>query len=768
MKVLRILLLEDSVLDAELIQAQLQEGGIHGELVRVETQLAFVDALEQESFDLILADYALPSFDGVSALEISQQHCPMIPFIFVSATLGEELAIDMLKQGATDYVLKQRLRRLVPAVQRAFREAQERLEREQAEAALHRREQEFRALVENAPDIIARFDRQFRHIYINPAITKFTGLAPEAYLGKTNAELGSPPELAAVWHQAMEEVFETHAARQLDFSFPVAAETKFFHSRLVPEFNVAGEVESVLCITRDVTETKQAEQALQENEARIRRFIESNMVGMGFWKIDGRITVANDAFLEMVGYSRVDLERGELNWRKMTPVKYRSLDSAADVEAFTRSLSAPFEKELVRKDGSLVPVIIGAHFDGVSEGGFFALDLSDRKQMEEALQQQAEELSRANRIKDEFLAILSHELRSPLNAILGWTRLLRSQRLDEEKTANALEIIERNAKLQTQLIEDLLDVSRILRGKLSLGLVPISLASVVNAAIDTVRLAAEAKSIQVEVSTGAAPFQVLGDPNRLQQVLWNLLSNSVKFTQEGGQVAVHLQQSNAHVQIRVQDTGKGISPEFLPHIFDYFRQADASITRSHGGLGLGLAIARHLIELHGGTIQAESLGEGEGSTFIVTLPLLKTDPEDSPDVSPFTDSDNSILQGLHILIVDDEVDTREIFAFILKHHGAKVTSVGSVREALASFTQAKPDLLVSDIGMPQEDGYALIRQVRAAEVESAHPTPAIALTAYATAEDQNRALAAGFHLHLAKPIEPANLLTAIASLVGKA
>jgi CheY-like chemotaxis protein/two-component sensor histidine kinase len=365
-------------------------------------------------------------------------------------------------------------------------------------------------------------------------------------------------------------------------------------------------------------------------------------------------------------------------------------------------------------------------------------------------------------MKDEFLAVLSHELRSPLNPILGWSRLLQKGKLDEAKIAQALATIERNAKLQAELIEDLLDVSRILRGKLSLNVSPVNLASIIKAALETVRLAAEAKSITVEVNLAPNVKPVSGDTTRLQQVVWNLLSNAVKFTPTGGRVTVRLEQVDTHAQITVSDNGKGIPSAFLPYVFDYFRQADSATTRKFGGLGLGLAIVRHLVELHGGTVQADSLGEGQGATFIVELPLMPISAAENQQ-QQFPQSSLN-LQGIRVLVVDDDTDTREFLVFLLEQAGASVISASSAGEALRELTQFKPDILLSDIGMPDMDGYMLMRQVRALPSEQGGQIPAIALSAYAGELNQQQAIAAGFQRHLAKPVEPEELIRIITSL----
>src|ERR687886_104173 len=393
----------------------------------------------------------------------------------------------------------------------------------------------------------------------------------------------------------------------------------------------------------------------------------------------------------------------------------------------------------------------------------------DRARLYESERQARAQSEAANRIKDEFLAVLSHELRTPLNPILGWTRLLRRGTLDSGKTAVALETIERNAVLQVQLIEDLLDISRILQGKLSLDSTPVNLKTTVTAAIETVRLAAEAKNIQIQTQLEPTVGNVLGDAARLQQVVWNLLTNAIKFTPAGGRVEVELKTIDSSAQIQVRDTGKGIKPDFMPYVFDTFRQADSSITRTFGGLGLGLAIVRHLVELHGGTVKAESSGEGQGATFTVTLPLLarSKDANSEPKDNLCLNAHTSPLAGLCILAVDDEVDNLELVQFILEQAGATVICVSSATDALQQLKESKPDVFIADIGMPQMDGYTLIRQIRLLSPEQGGQIRAIALTAYAGETNQQQALAAGFQSHLPKPVEPEMLVQTIEQLLHR-
>lgn len=387
------------------------------------------------------------------------------------------------------------------------------------------------------------------------------------------------------------------------------------------------------------------------------------------------------------------------------------------------------------------------------------------------------EAEAANRAKDEFLSILSHELRTPLNAILGWSTMLRQRTLSEDKVMRALETIERNAKSQAQLIEDILDISRIITGKLRLQVRPVNLVPVIESAIESLHLAAEAKSIRLQSVLDSEAGPLLGDAARLQQVVWNLVSNALKFTPKDGRVEIRLQRVNSHVEITVSDTGPGISSDFLPFVFDRFRQHDSTTTRSYGGLGLGLAIVRQLVELHGGTVTVVSPGIGQGTTFTVKLPvmIIHLPPSDPEPLKSIVEAKGRVeasptLEGLKILVVDDEADARELLSTILQKYGADVIAVASVKEALTiieTATNSSPDVLVSDIGMPDEDGYSLIRKLRQFEAQRGGRLPAIALTAYARNDDRQQALLAGFQIHLTKPVDAAELVAVVASLTGR-
>lgn len=429
-----------------------------------------------------------------------------------------------------------------------------------------------------------------------------------------------------------------------------------------------------------------------------------------------------------------------------------------------------FSPEIRKPDDELLKLVasIGGQIGQFTERKRAEEKLAELLDSERAARGEAE---RANRLKDEFLATLSHELRTPLNAVIGWSRMLRSGRLDQESATHALEVVERNAWAQKQIIEDILDVSRVITGKLQMNLTAVDLVATVDAALDAVRPAMEAKDIKIETILDSSLRLVSGDPDRLQQVVWNVLSNAAKFTPAGGKVQIEVGQNNAHVEIKVKDTGPGIDPNFLPHVFERFRQADGTTTRTHGGLGLGLAIVRHLVELHGGTIGVENRTDGPGAVFTIRLPL----PSGELNVESLTTASSLKelqpeplgLQGLRILIVDDETDALDLISMELAQHGAMVTGAASAEEALQSLSQQTFDVLISDIGMPQMDGYDLIRQVRKQEAGTKKPIPAIALTAYARVQDRMRAILAGYSTHVAKPVEATELLTVVASLAGR-
>jgi PAS domain S-box-containing protein len=519
------------------------------------------------------------------------------------------------------------------------------------------------------------------------------------------------------------------------------------------------------CCTRDVTTERRAEDALRESEERYRRIVE--LANEGVWLIDGegRTRFANGRMAEMLGCT---VE--ELVGRRVHEFVFEDDLPQGGEWIGTQQVDFRFR----RCDGSEILVLAATSPVTDGEGhtvgalGMFS-DITLRKHAEAEREELLDAAERANAAKDDFLAMLSHELRSPLAAIRTWASLLRSGRLDAEKTGRAVEAIERNSITQARLIEDLLDVSRICSGKLALELATVELEAVVDAALDAVRAAADEKQVRLEKVVTGGRSELAGDAARLQQVVWNLVSNAVKFSRPAGVVTVHLTREEGHAIVSVADTGEGIPPELLPHVFERFRQGDSTSTRSHGGLGLGLAIVRHVVELHRGSVHAASAGPGRGATFTVRLPLGPDTPRTAPFLPkralsgrPF--AAGPILAGLRILLVEDDGEARASIAAVLEECHGSVTLAASVEQALEGLRRARFDVVVSDIAMPGEDGYGLVRRLRAGDVAGHRDVPAVALTAYAGAEDRQRALRAGFHAHLPKPIDPAELVDTLARL----
>jgi PAS domain S-box-containing protein len=558
---------------------------------------------------------------------------------------------------------------------------------------------------------------------------------------------------------------------------------------IYPVKDEAGLVREVVLMHEDITERVRAEEAVRRSADRLALALASARLGDWSWDAATDVIDLSARAAEIFG-----LEPGPLmTWerlRGLLHVEDRERARAAVERAVAERGDYNVEYRVERAEGD--PVWVSAHGRAVYDESGRALgmlgvvqDVTGRKRIEAELRGQTEaaerarrEAEEASRLKDEFLATLSHELRTPLTSILGWSKLLRAGGLEPEFAARGLEAVERNAVAQTRLIGDLLDVSRIITGKLRLEPQPVELSRIVEAGVESVRPAADARGVRLEVSLDSSAGAVSGDPDRLQQVVWNLLSNAVKFTPRGGSVVVGLAHADGHAEVEVSDTGRGIPPEFLPHVFDRFRQADGRITREHGGLGLGLAIARHLVELHGGNITAASPGEGLGATFRFRLPLLAPArgvergtageaPAATGDDSPPVTHHSSLLEGLHVLVVDDDRDSRELVAAALARAGARVTEAASAGEAFGAVTRLRPDVLVTDIGMPGEVGYSLIARVRALGAASGGNVPAAALTAYAREQDRERALAAGFQTHVSKPVEPATLTATVARLAGR-
>jgi signal transduction histidine kinase len=688
-KQLRVLLLEDSALDADLITASLDVGGMECHVNYVQTRQEFVGALDAGGISVILSDYSLPSFDGMTALELATEMQPGVPFIFVSGYLGEDLAIETLKRGATDYVLKSRLDRLVPSVQRALREAKEREERSRIETSLR--------LLSNASLVLSSLD-------YSTTMTRVAQLAVPHFadicLVDIRGEDGTIERVAV----ADADAKRSNIAQQL---LEYAPKTESQHPAQV----VLQEGKSQLISDIPAEFFESTAQDARHLETIRQLDIQSCMVVP--LRADGHI-------LGAMTFLSANAER-----------RYEQLDVALAEDLALRCAQAVENARLHRK----------------------TVD--------------------ALRARDEFLAVLSHELRSPLTSILGWVQILQEDDLEKETLSQGLTVIERNTRVQVQLIQELLEVSRIITGRLRLEMAPVQVSNVIRNVVDLMAPTAQAKGVVVEFKNKANDASILGDEPRLQQVFWNLASNALKFTPKAGRVEISLSRTDDFVSVQVKDSGEGISRDFLPYVFDRFRQANSSSTRQHGGLGLGLAIVRHLTEMHGGSVTAESEGAGQGAAFTVRLPLRQNGAdvlgaEEEPEQTSGETNEASLLsslEGLQILVVEDGDDARVVLEAILQRAGAQVAAAASVREAMLFLQENQPDVIVSDIGMPDEDGYALMQRLKEWELKSKVRIPAVALTAYASEQDRMRALSAGFRAHLPKPVEPSLLIATIATIV---
>ena len=638
-----------------------------------------------------------------------------------------------------------------------------------------RQSEEFRKRVlESSSDCIKVLDLDTRLLYMNAGgmcLLEIDDLTP--YLNTKWVNFWQDESRQEV--EAAIAVAKSNEVSRFQGLCPTVKGTKKWWDVIVtPMLDEEGRVSQLLATSRDITDRKQTEIAFQESEERLRLATDAARLGTFDWDIPTQQVTWNRFHRTLLGYAP-ELSSSFAAWeRRVHPDDLAGVTAALQL-AQDSNTNYSCEYRVIWEDDSLHWLAALGRFYYDSDNRPLRMtgiiqDITDRVQIErdrERILQQKQaalaESERVNRIKDEFLAILSHELRSPLNPILGWTKLLQTRKLDEPKTIAALATIERNAKAQCQLIDDLLDMARVLRGKLSLNMAPVDLLLVIESAIDTVQTAAIVKSIQIHAVLSDIR-QVSGDAVRLQQIIWNLLTNAVKFTPSGGRIDIRLEQIDNQAQITITDTGKGISPDFLPHIFESFRQEDASVTRNHGGLGLGMAIVYQLVEAHGGTVTADSPGEGKGATFTVRLPLLNVNSKKNQS-SPSREQ-NLDLTSIRVLVIDDEPDSRELLAVMLTQAGAEVMSVASAAEFLAALESFQPDVAVSDIGMPEVDGYTLLRQVRSLSLEQGGQVPAIALTAYAGEIDRQHAIAAGFQKHIAKPIEPDQLVVAIVSLLS--
>jgi PAS domain S-box-containing protein len=651
-------------------------------------------------------------------------------------------------------------------------------------------------LLDSAPDPILTVNAWGRIVLVNAQSEAVFGYSRQELLGHPIERL--VPVRVRSQHPGLRHRFmssararpmgvglELHAVRRDGSEFPVEIS--------LSPLEADGE-RFVTAVVRDVTDRRAVERALKENTQWLDAIFDASRDGI-IVEDQERIIFANRATARLYGYDDPEELLGQHVSVVQAPEDNDRMLDFGRRRLAGEAVPAIYEFIGRRRDGTTLEVeaSVASH----SIGGRSLIittvrDIAERKRAdrersrrlaEQAARLEAEAAEKrmaalyedareASRLKDEFLATLSHELRTPLNAMLGWARLLRGGSLDGETRDRALESIERNARLQAQLVSDILDVSRIITGKLRLDRGPVDLVPLAQSGLDSIRHAADAKGVRVELHVEGELFPIHADGDRLLQVIWNLLSNAVKFTPPAGRVSVSLVGKPGSVEIRVSDTGLGISEAFLPFVFDRFRQADASTTRTHGGLGLGLAIVRHLVELHGGTVEASSEGDGRGATFVVRLPARRPPfvaPEPPPRMHPGAPPPvvvPRVLDGVRVLVVDDEADTRSLLLTTLQAQGASVVTAGSAAEGFEVFREFRPDVLVADIGMPEEDGYALIARIRALREGEGGRRPAVALTAYAREQDRQAALNAGFQRHLTKPFEPEELAAVLAALVA--
>ena len=771
-----ILHLEDSSLDAELVRTLLEKERLQIDIERVYDRATFIARLSSKPYDVILSDYEVPSFQGFDALELAQRMSPDTPFIFVSGMMGEDLAVESLKRGAADYVLKQRLNRLTAAVRRALTEMQARRERNRVEQACRTAEARVRQGDERLRMALAAARMATWQYEPSTNVLLTSDNAPQVFGLKPGELLTDTEQLFSLIHAEDVErhrVCLENAGRNGKPYFslfriirPDNGAVQWMEERGHAIHDASGAMRLV-GVVQDITGRKEAEGGRQ----RFAALAENSTDFIGMYDLNGTPLYINRAGLNMVGLAGIEQARTlplsqfffdddqERVINEFLPAVLR--DGRGEIEIRFRNFKTGEPHWMAFKLFMLTDASSG-------EGATLATvsqDITERRKLEQNLRKLADDLSDADRRKDEFLGVLSHELRTPLTAILGWIKLLMDKKVPADKMAYGLQVIERNVKAQAQLIEDLLDISRIVADKLALNCHTLDMCAIVETAIESVRPSLDARKLNVE--TRLRPVKLVGDQHRLQQVVWNLLTNAIKFTPQGGKIEVELDKVQNRVQLIVRDNGRGIEPEYLSTIFNRFQQGDEGTTRSFGGLGLGLTIARHIIERHNGTIRAESAGENQGSVFFVDLPLpvpALLGPVEARSNGAQLQSRN--LAGIRILTVDDEADTREMLEMTLRMHGAQVITAGSASEAFEHFLHFRPDVLVSDIGMPVEDGCSLIRRIRKLAQDDGGNTTALALTAFAREEDQQRAFDAGFNAHAAKPIDPSRLISLVASIAG--
>lgn len=826
---LRVLLIDDSENDRLLAIRELKREFPDVQIEEIRNLQELAQAIENGVFDIVITDYQIIWTDGLSVLRTFKQRYPNRPVVMFTNSGSQEVAVEAMKSGLDDYVLKspKHYSRLVTAVRLAMERAEARHKAAHLEIRLN-------SLLNQLEVGVFRAALDGRLLEANQAFLQLLGV--NTLLQAQNFRLSDIFPRSQEILQYQEERSPQDQLQSWEGQFYRDDGTTLWVKWSETLTNTDGElvidglVEDISDVYDELRLRKRSEDALQLL-AQAGSILTSSL--------DYETTLANVANLTVPAladwcaldiveengsirrFAVVHQDPAKVEWARQLQGRYPIDPNAqhgvanvlrtkkpeiysiiADEQLVANARDAEhlhILREMGLKSAIIMPLLARGRILGVltliaSESGrtYNSFDLSiaeelatraalaiDNGRLYLIAQRDRTTAETASRLKDEFLSTLSHELRTPLNAILGWTQILLNQTPNSSTSRRALETIARNAKNQTQIVEDILDVSQIITGKLALQVAPVDLVAIINTIIESLHPAIAAKAIHLEIRLDPCKGKVFGDQTRLQQIFWNLLSNAVKFTPGNGYILVQLEQVNTEAQITVKDTGVGIKSEFLPFIFDRFSQADSSTTRSYGGLGLGLALVRHLTELHGGMIEASSLGEGQGATFTVKLPLISKQSSDTnlTEVTPAvsvgsqirnkTQNDELSLTDLRILVVDDEADARELLTFILEEQGAQVVAAASAQEAIAAVSNSQFDIFVFDIGLPEEDGFMLLSKIRTWEQQQNKQTPAIAFTAYAAEEYRQQALALGFQQYFTKPLEPDELVAAVANLAGR-